>query len=54
MVDLFSSLQLVEFSAVTDDGQFVENATMESLSGANYACGLFVFTKLPKPNPEAA
>jgi SAM-dependent methyltransferase len=38
-------LRLLEFSVVTDDDQFIENAPPERYSGSEYACGLYRFTR---------
>jgi len=43
--DYFHNLELVEFSAVYDDGQFVEHADLANLRDSSYACGLFWFRK---------
>lgn len=41
----FPDLDLVEFSAVTDEGDFVEHVTPAEFDSADYSCGLFVFTR---------
>jgi hypothetical protein len=41
----FSSLHLVSFSLITDDGRLHENVQPLSLHEAEYSCGLFEFTK---------
>jgi len=41
----FASLDLVEFSAVQDDGRYKEHADPATLATAEYACGLFHFRK---------
>jgi len=43
--DYFHNLELVEFSAVHDDGQFVEHADLADLQDSDYACGLFWFRR---------
>jgi SAM-dependent methyltransferase len=43
--DLFPELELVEFSAVTDEGQFLERTTPARVRGADYACGCFLFRR---------
>ena len=45
ILDYFSSLNLLEFSAVTDRGRFIENVDPADLETADYACGMFCFTK---------
>jgi hypothetical protein len=45
VIELFSMLELIEFSAVADTGKFCENADMAEFAKSDYACGLFVFTK---------
>lgn len=45
ILNYFSGLKLVSFSAVSDDGHFVESAIMENYKQSNYACGCFEFTK---------
>lgn len=42
----FESLKLVEFSAVSDDGKYVENADLRTVAKSDYACGMFRFTKV--------
>ncbi len=41
----FSSLQLVSFACVKDDGEFVRNTTPDSVRNSHFACGMFEFTK---------
>lgn len=45
ILEYFSELKLIEFSGVTDVGEFVENISPSTLESANYACGMFHFTK---------
>ena len=45
VLDYFDDLELVEFSAVDDDGAFVANIEPERVAAANYACGLFSFRR---------
>lgn len=45
VLDGFSSLRLASFAAVDDDGRMRSECKPEDFSGANYACGLFEFTK---------
>jgi SAM-dependent methyltransferase len=41
----FQALRLEEFSVVTDDDIFIENARPEEFSNQNYACGLYLFRR---------
>lgn len=41
----FNDLELVEFSAINDQGEFIENAPIDSFSEAKFSCGLFRFTR---------
>jgi len=43
--DYFSDLDLVEFSYVTDTGEFRELACLTDASRSNYGCGMFWFRK---------
>lgn len=43
--DYFSELELVEFSGVHDNGQFVERLQLDELRDSAYACGMFWFRK---------
>lgn len=45
MRDMFGSLELVEFSFVTDENRFVRSASFEDARRASYGCGLFEFRK---------
>jgi len=45
IIELCSDLKLLSFSAVTDDGNFIEKADLDGFSTATFACGLFEFTK---------
>lgn len=45
IVKYFSNLKLVNFSAIGDDGRFVDSAKMEDFQNSNYACGCFEFVK---------
>lgn len=45
ILETFSSLELVSFSLVADDGRFHENVEPVEPSQAEYSCGLFEFTK---------
>ena len=41
----FSDLTLVSFSAITDQGEFLEDCGFEVVERADYGCGLYEFTK---------
>ena len=41
----FKDLKLKEFSLITDDGNFIENAKMEIVKEQKYGCGCFWFIK---------
>lgn len=45
VVDLFPGLALQEFTLITNEGQFFENADPGLLAGRKYACGCFRYTK---------
>lgn len=45
IMDYFSELKLVEFSAVLDKGEFMPNANKDILATADFSCGLFWFRK---------
>lgn len=45
ILDYFADLHLVEFSVVKDDGKLYMECELSSVATANYACGLFHFTK---------
>jgi hypothetical protein len=42
---LFPDLSLLEFTLITNEGQFFENADPSLLKGYKYSCGCFRFTK---------
>jgi len=42
----FEKLKLISYSIITDDGKFYEKVNPKNYSTQNYACGLFMFTKL--------
>lgn len=48
IASFFADLELIEFSAVTDEGQLVINANMDEIASAGYACGLFWFRRRSK------
>ncbi len=41
----FNGLDLVEFSGIDDNGNFLQNIDTSELKNCNYGCGLFWFTK---------
>jgi SAM-dependent methyltransferase len=45
VMDLFLDLSLVEFTLITNEGQFFENADPRLLEGCKYCCGCFRYTK---------
>lgn len=45
ILDYFSDLALVEFSGINDAGMFKRHINPSDLENADYACGLFWFTK---------
>lgn len=45
ILSYFKGLKLLEFSAINDEGSFIENADINSFDFAKYSCGLFIFTK---------
>jgi SAM-dependent methyltransferase len=45
VMDLFPDLSLLEFTLITNDGQFFENADRCLLEGRKYSCGCFRYTK---------
>jgi hypothetical protein len=45
VMDLFRSLSLQEFTLITNEGQFFENADPRLLEGRKYSCGCFRYTK---------
>jgi SAM-dependent methyltransferase len=45
VLDTFGGLELVGFAAVDDRGDLVEPAEPNAFAGADFACGLFEFTK---------
>jgi len=46
VVDMFSRMELIEFSYVGDDGDFAVDMLMEDVAGSDYACGMYVFEKM--------
>lgn len=45
VLNLFSSLQLIDFSYVDDAGVFHENSQLDQANNLDYGCGLFHFQK---------
>jgi len=45
VMSLFPDLSLQEFTLITNDGQFFENADPGLLKGLEYSCGCFRYTK---------
>jgi hypothetical protein len=45
IIAYFKDLELVEFSGIDDECKFKTDIDLSELEGANYACGLFLFTK---------
>ncbi len=45
ITNALAPLELCGFSLVTDDGQYVETATMDAARQQMYGCGMFVFRK---------
>ena len=45
VMDLFPDLSLQEFTLITNEGQFFENADPCLLEGRKYSCGCFRYTK---------
>lgn len=45
IIEQLSELELVEFAAVEQDGELVENVAPEPYAEKEYACGLFHFTR---------
>lgn len=45
VTDLFGDLSLLEFTLITNEGQFFENADPGLLNGRKYSCGCFRYTK---------
>ena len=45
ILDMFNELELLEFSLVTDSGDFIENANPDIVREQKYGCGCFLFKK---------
>lgn len=46
IIEYMRDLKLVEFSVVTDNGEFVENADPQAYSHLSYGCGLYWFARV--------
>jgi hypothetical protein len=46
ILEYFAGLDLIEFSAVDDNGSFQENADPHGFENSRYSCGMFWFRKL--------
>lgn len=46
VLELFKDLNLVQFCIVTDDGKLHQDVPTTGWDNQNYACGMFLFTKL--------
>lgn len=45
IISLFNELELVSFSTVGDDGEYMEDANIQDYTDCDYACGMFLFTR---------
>jgi len=45
IISYFKDLELVDFSCINDQGEFIEHADYKTYNNADYSCGLFNFTK---------
>src|SRR6202023_4440186 len=45
VMDLFRDLSLLEFTLITNEGEYFENADPSLLQGREYCCGCFRYTK---------
>jgi len=45
IIDYYGGLQLLEFSCVTDEGEFIHNARLQDCRAFEYGLGLFRFTR---------
>ena len=45
IIEYFKDLNLIEFSLVTDSGEFIENSNKETADKQKYGCGCFWFKK---------
>lgn len=46
IIKLFEGFELIDFSAIDDENNFIEKTKPEKFVGANYSCGLFHFKKI--------
>jgi len=46
IIDLFDGCELIEFSIINDQNEFVDNADIKQCECYNYGCGLFHFKKI--------
>lgn len=46
VLELFKEVKLIEFSAVNDKGDFIENSNPHKFINNQYSCGLFHFRKI--------
>ncbi len=46
ILEYFKSLKFLEFAVVNDQGRFLSHAHPNDYENANYACGMFIFTKI--------
>ena len=45
IIDLFNKCDLIEFSAIDDDNEFIINSKPQNYIASNYSCGLYHFRK---------
>lgn len=45
ILEMFNKLELLEFSLITDSGDFIENANPDIVKEQKYGCGCFLFKK---------
>jgi hypothetical protein len=45
VMEMFEGLKLMEFSLITDSGDFIENANPDIVKEQKYGCGCFWFKK---------
>ncbi|GIW22158.1 MAG: hypothetical protein KatS3mg068_1165 [Candidatus Sericytochromatia bacterium] len=45
IINLFDKCRLIEFALVTDDGNFIENASKKDSDNQSFGCGCFYFKK---------
>ena len=54
VVEMFNGLELIEFSAVSDDSKFERCANLDDFDDAEYSCGLFWFQASESRNLRAS